>query len=91
MNRKQKTAVVIGTLAVVALALFPPHTAVSNQGTETRIRFTWLFGPQRDAQSTFRYTDSRLPGLQLAVLTLTIAAVVLLADRKRAPVAETFD
>ena len=94
MNRKQKTAVVIGALAVVALSLFPPFMPVDYGSGGGDLRFWWFMQspPLDDPQDPVgHWVDSRLVGLQLAALTLTIAAVVLLADKKRPLVADTFE
>ena len=109
MNRKQKTAVVIGALAVVGWTLFPPfiwHAHMRWGGgeiyRETRqVKFRWVLTETKPINTElvpgpYPWRIHGIDGLRYFVLVtgitaLTIAAVVLLAERKKRPVAETFD
>ena len=106
MNRKQKVAAAVGALAVVGLALFPPYQGDEmNPEVPFVIKFRWVLSPPPIATVESRRLDGtivqqrqryyhdvgRMLGFQIALVSLTIAAVVLLADKKRPPVADTFD
>ena len=98
MNRKQKTAVVIGALAVVGLALFPPHLVLApgdfiGAPDRASVLFAWTFSFPNPHSGLVPepISMSHLLSFQFAITALTIAAVVLLADKKRPPVADTFD
>ena len=66
MNRKQKVAIVLGALVIAGLALFPPTT---------RYGLDWVF-------SRIDFNYAKLHSLQATALVLTVAAVLVLKDKK---------
>ena len=73
MNRKQKVAIIAGALVIALLALFPPWLDGYPAG------LYWRFADEHVAR---QIDHAALYELQVATLALTVAAVLVLKERK---------
>ena len=92
MNRKQKAAVALGAIVVAGLGLFPPFFAWGNvrETTEPMI-FDWVLNkPEAGPSVSYQVDVPRLVALVAAVVGLVTAGVILLANPRRQPVADSF-
>lgn len=90
MNRKQKVAIVVGALVIAFLALFPPWVSVklahvTTQGpvaVYVRYGHRWYLSGEQVEKAYVTIDHDTQYALQLAALALTVAAVVVLKERK---------
>ena len=86
MNRSQKIAIVVGALVIAGLALFPPWGESSPEFAWFRDAPSYTTSSGRGRRSSVRVAQTKnaslLDQLQGAALVLTVAAVLVLKDKK---------
>jgi hypothetical protein len=88
MNRKQKIAVVVGAVLLLLVSLFPPWLVIetTSAGAEqSNMGFRWVLDtrPPPASRGMPMVYEAGRDGFQVAIVALTIAAVVMLGRGRK--------